>query len=114
MDGQLRMTLTAEVTTSQFNPRLTPWVRPAPNNVAGKGYIERPGQVENIVWQTRATAPSAYENALGDALEQVFAAGAESLADVVAGLNRLNLRMPTGDPWTDESFAAELARLGGA
>jgi hypothetical protein len=65
------------------NPELKPWQSPAPNNVAGKGQIEEPGQMKNIVWQTRAAAPSAYENALGDALEAVFGAGAETVEQVV-------------------------------
>ena len=49
-----------------------------PNNVAGKGYIEQPGKVANLVWQTRAAAPTAYENALGDALQAAFEGGAET------------------------------------
>jgi hypothetical protein len=31
------------------NPELKPWQSPAPNNVAGKGQIEEPGQMKNIV-----------------------------------------------------------------
>ncbi len=94
------------------NPFLKPWQAPTPNNVAGKGHIEQPGQMGNIVWQTRATAPTAYENALGDALVQVFGEGAESLDEVVAGLNRIGLRMPDGGPWTPAGFEAEFHRLG--
>ena len=44
-----------------YNPNLVPWERPAPNNVAGKGHIEQPGKVANIVWQTRATAERTLE-----------------------------------------------------
>ena len=94
------------------NPHLQPWLAPRPNNVAGKGQIEAPGQVENIVWQTRAAEPSAYENMLGDALEEVFEAGAESVEQVVDGLNKLAVRMADGRDWTVDRFEAEMARLG--
>ena len=95
-----------------FNPYLKPWQAAQPNNVAGKGQIEVPGQVENIVWQHRASAPSDYENALGDALERVFADGAESTDEVVAGLNALAFRTADGLAWTVAAFEAEMARLG--
>ena len=95
-----------------FNPYLKPWQAAQPNNVAGKGQIEVPGQVENIVWQHRATAPSDYENALGDALERVFADGAQSVEEVVAGLNAQTFRTADGTAWTVASFEAEMARLG--
>ena len=44
--------------TVNFNPFLKPWVAPQPNNVAGKGQIEIPGQVENRVWQNRKAEPT--------------------------------------------------------
>jgi hypothetical protein len=94
------------------NPSLKPWQTPEPNNVAGKGRIEEPGQAHNIVWQNRAAPPTAYENALGDALEQVFEAGAMSIEQVVEGLNGQGFRMPDGGTWSVERFDAELARLG--
>lgn len=94
------------------NPKLKPWETPAPNNVAGKGKIEVPGQMQNIVWQNRAAPPSDYENALGDALEAVFAAGAETAEQVVEGLNRNGFRRPDGQAWTVSLFETEMARLG--
>jgi len=39
------------------NPNLKPWKRPEPNQVAGKGRIEKPDEVENIVHQTRPSPP---------------------------------------------------------
>ena len=95
-----------------FNPYLKPWQPAQPNNVAGKGQIEVPGQVENIVWQNRAAAPSDYENALGDALERVFADGAETPAQVVAAFNARAFHTAEGTQWTVASFEAEMARLG--
>jgi hypothetical protein len=94
-----------------FNPYLKPWLAPQPNNVAGKGVIEQPGHIENFIWQTRKAEPTQYENDFGDALEQVFEAGASELDDVVAGLNRIGFRSPEGAPWTAERLAAEFRTL---
>jgi hypothetical protein len=94
-----------------FNPYLKPWLAPQPNNMAGKGVIEQPGQTENFIWQTRKAEPTQYENDFADALEQVFEAGAVELDDVVAGLNRIGFRSPEGAPWTPERLAAEFRRL---
>lgn len=94
------------------NPGLQPWKAPEPNNVAGKGQIEEPGQMKNIIWQTRAAAPTAYENALGDALEAVFSAGAETVEQVVEGLNAHGFRRADGGAWSVDQFEAEMARLG--
>ncbi|KDB06844.1 hypothetical protein LIG30_3863 [Burkholderia sp. lig30] len=98
-------------TTVNFNPFLKPWVAPQPNNVAGNGQIEIPGQTENLIWQNRKAEPTQYENDLGDALERVFDAGATELSDVVDGLNRIGFRTPDGAPWTTGRFCAELAAL---
>lgn len=98
--------------TMDHNPHLRPWEKPAPNNVAGKGKFEVPGQFENIVWQNRAAPPSVYENSLGDSLEKVFESGATTIEEVVDGLNGLNFRTPDGQPWTVASFGTEIARLG--
>jgi len=95
-----------------YNPHLQPWLAAQPNNVAGKGQIEVPGQLPNIIWQSRAALPSAYENALGDVLERVFADGAVSIDEVVAGLNAQAFRSAEGGQWTSASFEAEMARLG--
>jgi hypothetical protein len=94
-----------------FNPMLKPWLAPQPNNVAGKGVIEQPGQQENMIWQNRKAEPTQYENDFGDALEQVFEAGAVELDDVVAGLNRIGFRTPEGSPWNAERLAAEFRLL---
>ena len=94
-----------------FNPFLKPWQAPQPNNVAGKGVIEQPGKMENMVWQTRKAAPTEYENDFGDALEQVFDGGATELGEVVDGLNRIGLRTSDGAAWTAERLTTELRLL---
>lgn len=94
------------------NPHLRPWQAPAPNNVAGKGKIEVPGHVGNIVWQHRTAAPTPFENALGDALEAAFDGGAETAEQVVAAFNAAAFRRPDGQAWTVAHFEADLALLG--
>ncbi|MFN6956234.1 MAG: recombinase-like helix-turn-helix domain-containing protein [Acetobacteraceae bacterium] len=97
---------------ADYNPMLRPWQRPEPGSAAGKGAIERPERVVNLVWQTRPAPPSEYENALADHLIACFDAGAEELPDLVAALNARGSRGPDGAPWTEQSFTAEMARLG--
>jgi hypothetical protein len=95
------------------NPLLKPWIRPKPDDSAGKGVIERPGAVVNYVWQTRPAPPSEYENRLGDALVECFAAGIEAIEPLVARLNEMGVMAPGGAPWSVASFEREMARLGG-
>jgi hypothetical protein len=76
-----------------------------------KGSISRPGEEPNLRWQTRSAPPTEFENRLGDTLEQVFDGGAESLAEVVRGLNERGLRAPDGAPWTEQSFQTAMQRL---
>ena len=95
-----------------YNPKLKPWNKPTPNKVAGKGVVETPGKVENIVWQTRSASPSDYENQLGDALVAAFELSIEELGPLVDKLNKLGTRAPDGQRWTAENFETEIARLG--
>lgn len=97
---------------TDHNPYLKPWLAPQPNEEAGKGEIEKPAEIQNIVWQTRSSPPTEYENRIGDALEAVFESGAVELPDVVEGLNALGVKSADGRAWTPESFAAEVKRLG--
>jgi hypothetical protein len=75
----------------------------------GRGALETP---LNIEWQTRAAPPTEFENRLGDALEEVFAAGAEALAEVVARLNAMHVFDAHGRAWTEASFEETMRRLG--
>jgi len=96
-----------------YNPHLKPRSRPAPNEVGGKGRIERPEAAENIVWQTRWAPPTEYENRLGDALEACFADGIADLEPLIARLNEVGVLAPDGQAWTTGSFEREMDRLGG-
>jgi len=95
------------------NPHLKPWIRPKPEDAAGKGSVERPDAVVNLVWQTRPAPPSEYENRLADALVECFGAGVEQLDALVARLNEMGVQAPDGTKWTAASFEREMARLGG-
>ncbi|QRQ85840.1 recombinase-like helix-turn-helix domain-containing protein [Cupriavidus oxalaticus] len=94
------------------NPYLVRWRKPIPNNTAGKGYVEQPGEGINIRWQTRDAAPSDYENALADALEIAFEAGARSPEDMVESFSTHGFRQRSGDAWTVQALVAEMRALG--
>ena len=61
--------------------------------------------------QARTREPSAYENQLGDAMEKAFADGAWELDALVAHVNSSGMRDQRQQPWTVESFSAEIKRL---
>lgn len=63
--------------------------------------------------QTRLGALSDDEKTLGDALERILATGTHDLSGIVAALNQAGQPKPsTGGSWTEDSFRAEMARLG--
>ncbi|MFC7882870.1 recombinase-like helix-turn-helix domain-containing protein [Streptomyces sp. NPDC057376] len=62
--------------------------------------------------QTRDHEPTPYEIKLARTLEDIFTKDGHELPDVIDGLNSRQLRTPTGEPWTEESFRAEMHRLG--
>ena len=66
--------------------------------------MEKPGQAVNVAWQTRAAPPTDFENRVGDALEQAFAQGAESLQEVLAAFAKIDLKDERGQPWTEASL----------
>ena len=62
--------------------------------------------------QTREGEPGPYEAELAKTIEKVFGTGTHDLPGLVAGLNAEGLFAPDGRPWTEESFTAEMKRLG--
>ena len=94
-----------------YNPHLQPRKQPEPNKEAGKGSIEIPNEIQNIVHQTRSASPSDFENQLGEALESIFGDGVTELADIVDSLNKRGVQAPHGQKWTEESFCAEIREL---
>ncbi|MFF2650813.1 recombinase-like helix-turn-helix domain-containing protein [Streptomyces sp. NPDC058045] len=64
------------------------------------------------VHQTRTHEPTPYEIKLAGVLEEIYADVGHQLTDVVRGLNERHVYPPDGGPWTEESFTAEIKRLG--
>jgi len=62
--------------------------------------------------QTIESPQTAYQNALADALEKIFADGTHDLPAVIAALNATNIKAPDGAAWTEESFRAVMADYG--
>ncbi len=102
---------TAEV-IPDFNPYLESYRNPRRDQGAGSGHIYGPAQRDLIQWQTRPAVPTAYEQALADTLEQIFAQRLYELPEIVAALNREGLRTPDGATWTEANFQDTLRQLG--
>jgi hypothetical protein len=81
-------------------------------NKGGADFIERYEAPALIRWQTRPALPTDYENALGDALEGLFAQEVYELDAIIAGLNENGPADPDGKAWTEASFQAVMKRLG--
>lgn len=112
VEGLLRQMLEEKNVKLTFNPMLRKWKHAQPDDRAQVGRIERPGQVPNVIYQNRGAEPTAFEDALGDGLEQVLGSGAETLAQIADGLNASNVLTADGCAWTESTLAAELHRLG--
>ena len=97
---------------TEYNVALKQWLEKSSGNKGDESSIERPDAVQNVRWQTRASAPSEYENRLGDALQEIFAEGIYDLPGIVAALNERGVGSAAGAAWTEGAFAAEMARLG--
>ena len=96
-----------------YNPELKDWQYAKPNENAGTGQIESPDdQYFNIPAQNRASAPTAYETDLCNAMHQLFLKNISELPALVDGLNKMGVVSENGKPWSQESFCAEMARLG--
>jgi len=64
--------------------------------------------------QSRNQPPTAYEQALGDVLEDAFRHGIHELPALVEALNATNVKTPDGAAWTEASFQTVIAALGGS
>jgi len=98
---------------AEYNVALRQWLEKSGDNKGDESSIERPDAVQNVRWQTRAAVPTDHENRLGDALQEIFAEGIYDLPGIVAALNGRGVGSAAGAAWTEESFVAEMARLGG-
>lgn len=62
--------------------------------------------------QSPSGDPAPYELKLAGAIEEIFGRGTHDLSGVLVELNGAGLSAPDGRPWTEESFVAEMHRLG--
>ena len=62
--------------------------------------------------QSRSAEPTNYEDLLGDAIERAYGQMIWDLPGLIAYLNETGPSAPSGQPWTEESFKALMARLG--
>lgn len=62
--------------------------------------------------QARIREPNAFEDLLGDSIERAYAAGLHDLPSLLGYLNQAGPTCPGGAPWTEETYAALMARLG--
>tara|TARA_R100001132_G_scaffold26227_1_gene27379 strand:+ start:3282 stop:3596 length:315 start_codon:yes stop_codon:yes gene_type:complete len=100
------------VMSDAFNRHLQPSTSSTAQVAGGNGYIEIPGKAENFRWQSRSVEPTAYENGLADAIEQIYESGACSANEIVEGLNARGHKTRKGQVWSLASFHQEMADLG--
>ncbi|AGB76814.1 MULTISPECIES: recombinase-like helix-turn-helix domain-containing protein [Pseudocitrobacter] len=94
--------------TLDFNPALPESRQFTPPAEGGNGNIHKPGDYQNIIWQTRSRVPENWELLLITALEELFEQGVETLPELVNGLNAIRMYDQQGAPWSDDSFQAFL------
>ncbi|GAA0507691.1 hypothetical protein N5K27_27215 [Pigmentiphaga sp. GD03639] len=97
---------------SEFNVHLTGWKGNEPSPHAGQGVVEAPGQGVNLRWQSRESVPTDFENALADAIESAYLAGARTPQQFAEHLNAAGVAMPSGRDWSAASLEQEMSRLG--
>lgn len=62
--------------------------------------------------QARKATPTTYEDLLGDSIERAYGMSIHDLAGLIGHLNQTGPVGPNGEPWTEKTFTAEMARLG--
>ena len=62
--------------------------------------------------QSRKRVPTAFEDLLGDAIEDAFARGIHQLEPLVDAINGFGSTNSDGQPWTLETFTTTINRLG--
>ena len=89
-----------------------PWLAATRGNKGDADTLEDPRRRELLRWQTRARAPTAYEDRLAGALRAIFGDEVHELPGIVARLNDAGIPDPDGAPWTEAGFEAALRELG--
>lgn len=97
---------------ADYNRLLTINADRRPSADGGRGFIEKADdKYYNIPWQTRFRQPTEYEEDLSKALEAIFTAGASTLDEISAGLNKAGPPPPGGGAWTADLFARTMQEL---
>lgn len=73
--------------------------------------IENQGMSYDADWEILDAREQAYRDGLGDGLEIVLGAGADTLTAIADGLNDHNIHGPKGQSWTVELLEFELERV---
>jgi hypothetical protein len=68
--------------------------------------------LDEFAHQTIDSPQTAYQTALADALEKIFATGTHDLPGVIGALNAANVKAPDGAAWTEQNFRAVMAEFG--
>lgn len=76
------------------------------------GSYEKYHAIDNVIQQTRSSAPSATEMALALGLEAAFRAGVSTLPELVAHLNATPVASPSGQPWDEQTLVRFLEQQG--
>ena len=95
-------------TSLDFNPALPENHQFTPPAEGGNGTIHKPGDYQNLIWQTRSRLPESWELNLIAQLETLFEQGAETLPELVNGLNAIKMYDQQGEPWSEAGFRAFL------
>lgn len=76
------------------------------------GSYEKYHVIDNVIQQTRSSAPSASEMALALGLEAAFRDGVSSLPELVAHLNAAAVASLSGHPWDEQALVRFLEQHG--
>ncbi|HHZ98464.1 MAG TPA: hypothetical protein EYN68_02670 [Candidatus Marinimicrobia bacterium] len=63
-------------------------------------------------WQNRSAPPTEYEQALADALQEIFGEEVYDLPGIVGRLNESGVKPPEEGGWTEAIFQSVMKRLG--
>ena len=89
-----------------------PWLTKTNENKGGPDYLETYDPPTLLPWQTRSAPPTEYEQALADALQEIFVEEVYDLPGIVGRLNESGVKPPEEGGWTEANFQSVMKRLG--
>ena len=84
-----------------------PWLSKTHENKGGPDYLETYDPPTLLQWQNRE-----YEQALADALQEIFGEEVYDLPGIVGRLNESGVKPPEEGGWTEAIFQSVMKRLG--